>query len=89
MSDCPGDSREGEMISCEEAFDRVYDYLDGELSPDWTEKVRYHVEICRKCWPHFNFERAFLDPVRNVGHEPERNARLEQRIRDALDSEQT
>lgn len=66
-------------------MERVYDYLDGELDPDWTEKVRYHVEICKRCYPYFNFERVFLDHVRSRRLYPEHNERLERRIRDALD----
>ena len=73
------------VISCEEAMERVYEYLDGELDPDWTEKVRHHVEICRKCYPYFNFERVFLDHVRSRRLHPEHSERLEERIRDALE----
>ena len=75
---------EGEMISCEEALERVYEYLDGELSPDWTERVRVHVEVCRKCYPNFNFERVFLDYIRDLGLPPERGAHLEERMREVL-----
>ena len=75
---------EGETIRCEEAMERVYEYLDGELDADWTERVRYHVEICRKCYPYFNFERIFLDHVRSRHIPAERSERLERRVREAL-----
>ena len=74
------------MISCEEALDRVYEFLDGELCADWTERVRVHVEICKKCYPSFNFERIFLDHIRDLGLPPERATRLEARIREVLRS---
>lgn len=83
MMDRAGDG-DGERISCEQAIERVYEFLDGELDPDWTERVREHLEVCRRCYPHFNFERIFLDHVRSKGLCPERNELLEQRIREAL-----
>ena len=75
------------LVSCEEAFERLYDFLDGELCATWTEKVRAHIEVCRKCYPHFNFERAFLDHVRSLGLEPEAREGLEARVREALREE--
>lgn len=69
-----------EMISCQEAMDRVYEFLDGELSPDWTEKVRRHIEICKKCYPYFNFERIFLDHIRSKGLGATRSTALEEKV---------
>ena len=57
----PGD------IGCEEALARVYEYLDGELGPEMQERIHRHVEICRRCYPYFDFERLFLDYVREKG----------------------
>jgi len=71
-------------VDCEEALDRLYDYLDGELTEDWNEKVRSHVERCRRCYPYFNFERVFLDHIRSLRLAPKTTERLEKRIRDAL-----
>lgn len=47
-------------VSCQEAFDNLYEYLDGELTPDLTEAIRYHLSICAKCFPVFNFEKTYL-----------------------------
>ncbi|MDX1579853.1 MAG: zf-HC2 domain-containing protein [Gemmatimonadota bacterium] len=73
-------------LSCEEAIARVYEYLDGELEPGWTERVREHIAMCAKCYPYFNFERVFLDHVRSRRLHPEHSARLERRIREALEA---
>jgi len=75
---------EDAMISCEEALARVYEYLDGELDADWGERVRAHLEVCRDCYPHFDFERIFLDHIRSLPIPSERSERLAARIRDAL-----
>jgi len=74
-----------EMIPCEEAVQRVYEYLDGELDAQWTDRVREHIQVCRRCYPYFNFERIFLDHVRSQTIAPEASERLERRILEALD----
>ncbi len=72
------------MISCEQAVERVYEFLDGELDAETMEQVREHIEVCKRCYPYFNFERIFLDHIRSKGLRSERSERLEARIRDAL-----
>ncbi len=72
-------------VGCQDALGRLYEYLDGELSEDWTEKVRSHIERCKRCYPYFNFERIFLDHIRSLRLGPETTGRLEKRIRDALE----
>jgi len=74
-------------LSCEEALARVYEYLDGELAPAWNEAVRRHVQKCRRCYPHFDFERMFLDYLHEAGNEPRENPELERRIRALIDAE--
>lgn len=54
-------------IGCEEALARVYEYLDGELDPGTQERIHRHLEICKRCYPYFDFERLFLDYVREKG----------------------
>lgn len=68
------------MISCQEAVERVYEYLDGELDSDWEDRVREHIEICRRCYPYFNFERIFLDHIRSKGRREEYSEALEKRV---------
>lgn len=52
--------RRGE-VSCHEVMERLYEYIDGELdSPERVEQIRAHLEACRKCYPQFQFEKAFL-----------------------------
>ena len=71
-------------ITCEQALARVYEYLDGELDPAGHEAVRAHVETCRHCYPHFDFERMFLDYVYEVGGRETYRPGLEERVRALL-----
>jgi hypothetical protein len=36
--------------------------------------------MCRRCYPYFSFERAFLDYVHDRGMRPARSAELEERL---------
>jgi anti-sigma factor (TIGR02949 family) len=49
--------------TCEEAFRRLDDYLDHELSAQEMELIREHLEICAGCAREFNFEASVLKGV--------------------------
>ena len=57
---------EPEMISCDEALERLFEYLDGELEDPTAEKVAQHFEVCRRCYPRLNFEKAFRNALKGV-----------------------
>jgi anti-sigma factor (TIGR02949 family) len=46
--------------SCADALNRLYEFLDGELTPDVDERIREHLAACRSCFPAFEHERVFL-----------------------------
>jgi anti-sigma factor (TIGR02949 family) len=48
-----------DLYGCQDALDRLDDYLDSELSPTETAKVRTHLRICRFCSKKFAFEDQF------------------------------
>jgi len=54
MTDEPKD------IDCHDALDRLYEYLDGELTPVRAEEVRLHLEMCAPCLATSNFENAYV-----------------------------
>jgi len=47
-------------IDCQAAADRLYEYLDGELTPDAYDEVRAHLEDCALCFKVFGFENTYL-----------------------------
>jgi len=51
---------EEDHIDCQEALEELYDYLDGELTPDRAEEVRRHLHACAPCLAVSDFEAAFL-----------------------------
>ena len=50
--------------TCEEAFRRLDDYLDRELSSEEMTLVGEHLEICAGCAREFTFEESLLHGVR-------------------------
>lgn len=73
--------------TCEEAFRRLDDYLDRELSADETVLVEEHLEICAGCAREFNFEASLLRGVREKLHQIELPPSLQARILGVLDGE--
>lgn len=51
---------EQDALDCHEAVARLYDYLDGELTPSDHAAVRRHLAACAHCFDLFDFEDAYL-----------------------------
>jgi anti-sigma factor (TIGR02949 family) len=66
--------------TCEEAFRRLDDYLDRELSPEETTLVQQHLEICAGCAREFSFEESVLRGVRSTLRQIELPESLQSRI---------
>ena len=63
------------MLDCESVMRQLWDYLDAELTPERMEEIRMHIEMCKRCYPQYQFERSFLDAVAARGRthsDPER-----------------
>ena len=50
-------------MDCEQVVKALWDYLDGELTEQRMTEVRAHLKACKGCFPHFDFERAFLEAL--------------------------
>ena len=57
--------KKDEMLTCEEAAKRLYEYLDEEISPADYDKITLHLELCRICCKHFEFEEIIRSIIRN------------------------
>ena len=79
--------RELNRFTCEEAFRRLEDYLDRELSPGELTLVHEHLEICEGCAREFQFEASVLRGVRSKLRQIDLPADLQARILRALEAE--
>jgi len=71
-------------MSCHEAVQLLWDYLDGELDEVRRERVRRHLEECRHCRSQYTFEGAFLRAVERLIDEQVETTALRARIMTAL-----
>ena len=46
---------------CDDALTQLYEYLDGELTPDRRESIRTHLDDCAPCLAAHDFEDGLLD----------------------------
>ena len=54
------------MIRCEDALAHLWDFLDGELGPEEEAAVKKHLEICDRCYPQYDFQRAYFEYTRRI-----------------------
>lgn len=71
-------------IDCHAAVERLYEYLDQELTPEVRAAVEHHLQSCANCFQYFEFERAFLTfleaRARGRGADPEAKRRILQNL---------
>lgn len=53
-------------VSCREALERVFEWLDGELDPELAREVGEHLSVCAGCFPVLSFERSFREALRRI-----------------------
>jgi len=82
-----GSAPENGMISCDEALERLYDFLDAELDETWQVRVNEHFEACKACFPVMTFEKSFLDAVQGSKSDATTPAEVRSRILEALAKE--
>lgn len=72
------------MLDCQEVMQQLWAYLDRELTPDRMVAVSSHLALCTRCYPQFNFERAFLKALREVLYGHQDITALRERVQEAL-----
>lgn len=75
------------MLDCESVMRELWDYLDGELTPDRTALMRAHIEVCKRCYPQYEFEREFLAALAARVPRHSQPERVESRVLAALEAE--
>ena len=72
------------MPDCESVMRQLWDYLDGELTPERMAAIRAHLDMCQRCYPQYEFERSFLDAIAGSPREHSNPERLRARLMAAL-----
>jgi mycothiol system anti-sigma-R factor len=80
------DSSLPDRFTCEQAFARVFEFLDRELGPEEERLVLEHLAICEGCTRHFQFEGDLLKVIREKCAGTRAPEHLRRKISDLLDS---
>jgi mycothiol system anti-sigma-R factor len=48
----------GDHTDCSETLHRVYEYLDGEMTKDDTQRIAQHLDECSPCLQQYNLDKA-------------------------------
>ena len=57
-------SCDADDADCAQALARVYEYLDGELSPADLDRIREHIDDCGPCLKQYDLDIALKALVR-------------------------
>ena len=76
---------EPEVYTCEDAFNKLDDFLDRELSPEEIKLVQKHLDKCTQCAEAYDFEGSMLQCVRRKIEHLDLPSELLNRISKALD----
>ncbi len=67
-------------MDCNDCVDRLYAFLDTELSGAELEQIRKHLDGCAGCDENFVFEARFLEQLRDCCTSDVAPADLRQRV---------
>jgi len=71
-------------VDCSETIERLYIYLDGELTDEIRIEIKRHLDDCPPCLDAFDFEAELRQVIADRCKDRVPDA-LRQRIHDALD----
>jgi len=74
-------------VDCNETIERLYTYLDGELTDERRHEIKEHLDECAPCLGAFDFEFELRQVIANrcKDHVP---ASLRRRVHDAIREEE-
>ena len=71
-------------MTCEEAVKKLYQYIDKELDQTIVHQIDIHLEICRMCCDHFEFEKRMKVLVHDSCFQKKASPLLKNKIMDDL-----
>ncbi|MGH7468176.1 MAG: mycothiol system anti-sigma-R factor [Longimicrobiales bacterium] len=58
------------QTSCSDVLTRLWEFIDGELTPERTTLIEQHLQRCQACFPQYDFQKAFVLFVRQQCSQP-------------------
>ena len=56
-------------LPCDKVIVRLWEYIDEELPGESSEAVEEHLEFCARCFPEYDFQRAYKEFVRQTANQ--------------------
>ncbi len=75
------------FVNCDETIERLYSYLDGELTDDRRREIAQHLDLCGPCVHAFGFEAELRKVIANRCRDHVPDALID-RVASALKEEQ-
>ena len=72
------------MSGCATAISKLFEYLDEELDKKDVEAFDRHVELCRKCFDRFEFEKTLRERIKKSTKGAEPSDACKDRIKNIL-----
>lgn len=71
-------------VDCSVVLEQLWEFLDEELAPERVAAIRTHLELCAKCYPDYDFEKAFLQAVSECQYTRCASHKLRDKVMSAL-----
>ena len=84
----PTDGRPSGFIDCDETIERLYFYLDGELTDERRQEITRHLDLCGPCVDVYGFEAELRKVIANRCRDHVPDALLD-RVARVLDDERS
>jgi anti-sigma factor (TIGR02949 family) len=55
---------EPSRMSCREALERLWAYIDSELPANEVDALKTHLDVCSHCYPQYDFQKALCQFLR-------------------------
>ncbi|KKS84552.1 MAG: hypothetical protein UV59_C0017G0005 [Candidatus Gottesmanbacteria bacterium GW2011_GWA1_43_11] len=68
------------ILSCSEAVSRMFEFLEGIVTPEQKKELDNHVEECRHCCDRFEFEQLFKEKLVAVASQDKAPEKLVKRV---------
>lgn len=68
------------MIRCEHVLAKLWEFLDGELTPQDELAVKKHLDVCNLCYPRYNFQRAYFEYTHRLRDHEHVSSALRRRV---------
>ena len=73
-------------VTCQQAVDKLYEYLDREADDMTAAQIEKHIDLCRLCCDHLEFEKKMKELVQKSCIQQKAPAFLKEKIQKALQS---